>query len=62
MLHFVKMQDVVENCKHRGTCIKKIAKQKHNKRHLHTWNMNKIIKPTRKLGKGEEMQEWGKKM
>jgi hypothetical protein len=24
--------------------------------------MNKIIKSTRKLGKGEEMQEWGKKM
>jgi hypothetical protein len=22
--------------------------------------MNKIKKPTRKLGKGEEMQEWGK--
>jgi len=32
MLHSEKMQDVVENCKHRGTCIKKFAKQKHSKR------------------------------
>jgi hypothetical protein len=26
------MQDEDENCKQKGTCIKKIAKQKHNKR------------------------------
>jgi hypothetical protein len=58
----MKMQDVVENCKHRGTFIKKFAKQKHSKKHMHTWNMNKIKNPMRKLGKGEEMQEWGKIM
>jgi hypothetical protein len=34
MLHFVKMQDIVENCKHKGICIKKFAKQKHNKKTL----------------------------
>lgn len=31
MLHSVKMQDVVDNCKHKGTCIKKFEEQKHNK-------------------------------
>jgi hypothetical protein len=35
------MQDAIENCKHRRTCIKKIYKKKNiAKEHMHTRNNN----------------------
>jgi len=35
------MQDAIENCKHRRTCIKKICKKKNiAKEHMHTPNNN----------------------